>query len=152
MSTEKFRRQLRDESERWWREGLIDAELYETLAERYTFVEIESANSNRFITILMGLGGILLGLGAITLVAANWQVWSRALRMGVIFSAFLMVNTVGFYCWRQAARKPGLQRQRGGSLEVEDIGRRQPQVWGGAVPPFAPPIPTPLPIPLYSKT
>ncbi|MEO0706936.1 MAG: DUF2157 domain-containing protein [Cyanobacteria bacterium J06649_5] len=116
MSTEKFRRQLRDESERWWREGLIDAELYETLAERYTFVEIESANSNRFITILMGLGGILLGLGAITLVAANWQVWSRALRMGVIFSAFLMVNTVGFYCWRQAARKPSLQRLGQGLL------------------------------------
>ncbi|MEM9090529.1 MAG: DUF2157 domain-containing protein [Cyanobacteria bacterium P01_F01_bin.53] len=117
---EKFRRQLRDESERWWHEGLIDADVYEQLAKRYEFSSIEAANSNRFITILMGLGGILLGLGAITLVAANWQEWSRTLRMVVIFSAFVGINAAGFYLWRRPAhkalQKPGLQRLGHGLL------------------------------------
>jgi len=97
-----FRRQLRSESEKWWREGLIDAVLYEQLAERYEFASIETASGSRFIAVLLGLGGILLGLGAITLVAANWQSWSRLLRMVVIFSAFIAVNGAGFYCWRRA--------------------------------------------------
>ena len=110
MSTENFRRQLRAESERWWREGLIDAQLYEQLATRYQFEHIEAATGNRFISILIGLGGILLGLGAITLVAANWQDWSRTLRMVVIFGAFIGVNTTGFYLWRRPASKPGFQR------------------------------------------
>ncbi len=99
---DNFRRQLRSESEQWWREGLIDAALYERLAERYEFTSIEAAGGSRFISVLLGLGGILLGLGAITLVAANWQSWSRLLRMVVIFSAFVAVNGAGFYCWRRA--------------------------------------------------
>lgn len=110
MSNENFRRQLRAESERWWREGLIDAEVYQQLATRYQFAHIEAATGNRFITILIGLGGILLGLGAITLVAANWQDWSRSLRMVVIFSAFIGINATGFYLWRQPANKAGLQK------------------------------------------
>ncbi|MGB3573367.1 MAG: DUF2157 domain-containing protein [Phormidesmis sp.] len=101
-SQDSFRRQLRSESEQWWREGLIDAALYERLAERYEFEGIEAASGSRFIAVLLGLGGILLGLGAITLVAANWQTWSRLLRMVVIFSAFIAVNGAGFYCWRRA--------------------------------------------------
>ena len=107
---ENFRRQLRTESERWWKEGLIDADLYEQLSARYDFANIEAATGNRFITILIGLGGILLGLGAVTLVAANWQEWSRSLRMIVIFGAFVGVNTTGFYLWRRPAHKPGFQK------------------------------------------
>ncbi|MEL6491782.1 MAG: DUF2157 domain-containing protein, partial [Cyanobacteria bacterium J06621_3] len=74
MRKEDFRRRLRDESARWREEGLIGNPLYEQLAERYQFDAIDSDSSSRFISVLLGLGGILLGLGAITLVAANWQV------------------------------------------------------------------------------
>lgn len=102
MSQENFRRTLRKESEQWWQEGLIDVALYEKLSERYQFAEIELTSGNRFIAVLLGLGGILLGLGAITLVAANWQEWSRSLRIVVIFSAFIAVNGAGFYCWQRS--------------------------------------------------
>jgi len=102
MSKDSFRRALRSESEQWWREGLIDSALYERLSERYRFAEIEPASGNKFIAVLLGLGGILLGLGAITLVAANWQEWSRPLRMIIIFSAFAVTNGAGFYFWRQS--------------------------------------------------
>jgi uncharacterized membrane protein len=101
MSTESFRRQLRQESEKWWSEGLIDAALYEKLADRYQFNRLERDASNRFTAILLGLGGILLGLGAITFVAANWQEWPRAVRVVLLLSCFVGVNVAGFYLWRR---------------------------------------------------
>ncbi|GAB4369909.1 MAG: hypothetical protein Kow00121_10160 [Elainellaceae cyanobacterium] len=116
MVTESFRRQLRHESEQWWTEGLIDAALYEKLAQRYQFDALEGDASNRFIAILMGLGGILLGLGVITFVAANWQDWSRTFRVIVLLSLFISVNVTGFYLWRRPAHKRGLQRLGHGLL------------------------------------
>lgn len=103
MNTEEFRRQLRHETEKWWTEGLINAELYKKIADRYQFDSLEQDASNRFITILMGLGGVLLGLGIITFVAANWQDWSRSFRVILLLSLFISVNLTGFYLWRRPA-------------------------------------------------
>ncbi|NER81673.1 MAG: DUF2157 domain-containing protein [Leptolyngbya sp. SIO1D8] len=107
MVSEKFRRQLRQETESWWREGLIDASFYEQLANRYQFSELEGAAKNRFVAILMGLGGILVGLGAITYVAANWQAWPREARVMLLLSVFIAVNAAGFYLWRRSPRRHG---------------------------------------------
>lgn len=109
MESEKFRRQLRQEAEKWWHDGLIDASVYETIAQRYQFQSLESDAKNRFVTILLGLGGILLGLGLITYVAANWQGWPREFRVLLLLSLFVGVNATGFYLWR---RSPGQGRQR----------------------------------------
>ncbi|MBF2028116.1 MAG: DUF2157 domain-containing protein [Oscillatoriales cyanobacterium C42_A2020_001] len=116
MISEKFRRQLRQESEKWWSEGLIDAALYERLAARYQFNQLEGDASHRFVTILMGLGAVLLGLGAITFVAANWQEWSRSLKMLLLISAFVGVNAAGFYLWRKPTSQKGQQRLGHGLL------------------------------------
>ena len=116
MISEKFRRQLRQETEKWWQEGLIDASLYQRLSERYQFSQIETAASNHFVMILLGLGGILLGLGMITFVAANWQEWPREFRVFLLISLFVGVNATGFYLWRRPAFKPGLQRLGHGLL------------------------------------
>jgi uncharacterized membrane protein len=102
MVSEKFRRQLRQEAEHWWQEGLIDRSVYEKIADRYQFSELESAARNRFIAILMGLGGILMGLGTIIFVAANWEAWSRFSRLILLLGLFLGVNATGFYLWRKS--------------------------------------------------
>lgn len=102
---EKFRRQLRQESEQWWKEGLIDATLHQKLAQRYQFDRLEQDASNRFVMILIGLGAVLVGLGAITFVAANWQAWSRTARVILLLSSFVAVNAAGFYLWRQGPEK-----------------------------------------------
>jgi uncharacterized membrane protein len=101
MVTEQFRRQLRQESEKWWTEGLIDAALYENLSQRYQFDRLERDASHRFIAILMGLGAVLLGIGAITFVAANWQVWSRTFKVLLLLACFVSINAAGFYLWRR---------------------------------------------------
>jgi uncharacterized membrane protein len=100
MVSDKFRHQLRQEAEEWKAEGLIDTWQYEQLSARYQFNHLDISARNRFILILIGLGSLLLGLAVITLVAANWQVWSRQLRVVLLLSLFIGVNAVGFYLWR----------------------------------------------------
>ncbi len=100
MTNEKFRRQLRQEANLWREEELINNSLYQQLSERYQFNSIEKAASNRFVLILFSLGGILLGLGIITFVAANWQEWSKAVKLTLLLSIFLAVNIAGFYLWQ----------------------------------------------------
>ena len=103
MVSDKFRHQLRREAEQWKAEGLIDAWQYEQLSARYQLNTLETSARDRFIVILIGLGSLLLGLAVITLVAANWQVWSRELRVILLLSLFIAVNAIGFYLWRRPA-------------------------------------------------
>ncbi len=121
MTSEKFRRQLRRETQLWQAEQLIDESLYQKISDRYQFDGLESAASDRFVSILLGLGGILLGLGAITFVAANWQEWSRELKTILLLTLFLIVNSTGFYLWRQPPLQPNTsskQRKLGQSLLI----------------------------------
>ena len=105
MVSQRFRQQLRKEVEQWHAEGLIDTSVLEQLAQRYQFDALETDNQNRFVMILLGLGAILLGLGIITFIAANWQGWSREVRVGLLLILFLMVNIAGFLGWRSWQEK-----------------------------------------------
>ncbi|NJN23861.1 MAG: DUF2157 domain-containing protein [Acaryochloridaceae cyanobacterium RL_2_7] len=116
MNKAEFRRRLRDESQQWQQEGLIEPNLYQVLAERYDFANLSEEPHNQFVGILLGLGGILLGLGAITFVAANWQVWSRVTRVVLLLGLFLSVNSAGFYLWRHPQKRSRLQRLGHGLL------------------------------------
>jgi uncharacterized membrane protein len=100
MISDKFRRELRSQAKLWEAEGLIDSSFYQQLADRYQFNTLETASRNRFLSILIGLGSILLAIGVITFVAANWQVWSREVRVAMLLSLFIAVNAAGFYLWR----------------------------------------------------
>ncbi|MGD1807969.1 DUF2157 domain-containing protein [Dapis sp. BLCC M126] len=112
MITEKFRRQLRTEAKLWQAEGLIDNDLYQELSERYQFDFLEKTASSRFITILISLGCILLGLGIITFVSANWQQWSREVKTLLLLTLFVGVNTTGFYLWRQQNTLPNTTNKK----------------------------------------
>lgn len=100
MISDKFRQELRSQAKLWEAEGLIDTSLYQQLADRYQFNTLETASRNRFLTILISLGSILLAIGVITFVAANWQVWPREARVTLLLSLFVAVNVAGFYLWR----------------------------------------------------
>ena len=100
MISDQFRQELRSQAKLWEAEGLIDTSLYQQLADRYQFNTLETASRNRFLSILISLGSILLAIGVITFVAANWQVWPREARVTLLLSLFVAVNLVGFYLWR----------------------------------------------------
>lgn len=101
MTSDKFRHQLRHEAQLWQTEGIIDASQYEHLAQRYQFNTLDTTARNSFISILLGLGSNLIGLGIITFVAANWQELSRNSKVVLLLSLFIGVNIAGFYLWKQ---------------------------------------------------
>ncbi|WP_009633273.1 DUF2157 domain-containing protein [Synechocystis sp. PCC 7509] len=102
MITDKFRSQLRREAEVWRTEGLINDSQHEQLAQRYQFNAIDTSSRNLFVMVLIGLGSILIGLGIITFVAANWQDLSKIAKILLLLSLFVSVNTTGFYIWRKS--------------------------------------------------
>jgi uncharacterized membrane protein len=101
MQTPEFRRRLRQEANLWEQDGLIDHDFYVRLADLYQFDHLEDEASNRFVTILTGLGCILIGLGVLSFVAANWQYLNKTWRVVLLLSAFVGVNITGYYLWRQ---------------------------------------------------
>jgi uncharacterized membrane protein len=103
VQTPEFRRRLRQEANLWEQEGLIDRAVLTQLADRYQFDKLEDEASNRFVTILTGLGCILIGLGVLSFVAANWQYLGKTWRIVLLLSAFVGINTTGYYLWRQTA-------------------------------------------------
>jgi len=102
MTTDKFRSQLRQEVEVWRTEGIINDSQHEQLAQRYQFNTLDTSSRNLFVTVLIGLGCILIGLGIITFVASNWQELSKSFKVLLLLSLFVIVNTTGFYIWRKS--------------------------------------------------
>jgi uncharacterized membrane protein len=107
MAKEEFRRQLKQEAEQWQKEGLISADLFQQIADRYEFSSLAPPNQN-FTVILYSLAGILIGLGVITFVAANWQSLDRVTKIILLFSWLIGINTIGFYLWRNSSQYKSL--------------------------------------------
>lgn len=112
MLLDNFRRKLRTEAQLWQSEGLIDADLYQRLAQRYEFDRLETAARDRFVFILIAVGAILLGLGIITFVAANWQALTREVRLILLLTLFLVTNIAGFSLWKPATTNNQSSRDR----------------------------------------
>jgi uncharacterized membrane protein len=99
---DNFQQKLRREAQLWRDEGLISSSQYQDLAKRYRFNNLEAAARDRFVMMVISLGGILLFLGVLTFVAANWQVWSREVKFILMMSLFLSTSITGFYTWTQS--------------------------------------------------
>ncbi|AFY69986.1 Protein of unknown function DUF2157, membrane [Thalassoporum mexicanum PCC 7367] len=104
MNSIEFRKKLRQEAEKWRSQELINTDQYQQLADMYSFESIEANTEGKFATILIGLGCILMALGLITLVAANWQVIPKVWRLVLLLIALISANVTGFYMWRGSDR------------------------------------------------
>ncbi|MBD2387684.1 DUF2157 domain-containing protein [Cylindrospermum sp. FACHB-282] len=101
MILDNFQRKLRQEAQLWRDEGLISSSQHQQIADRYQFNKLEAVTRERFVFIVIGIGGILLGLGVITFVAANWQTWTREVKFILLMSLFMSTAITGFYTWRE---------------------------------------------------
>ena len=85
----EFRRRLNDEVQTWVRDGLITVEQAGSILDRYQGDEPDvTANplSNRVVTVVAVMGAVLIGLGIIAFIAANWSEispWGRLALMAV---------------------------------------------------------------------
>lgn len=114
MATEKFRRQLLEEGQQWQRDGLLSSDQWQQLIDRYQLDRLEVQAQNRFTLILISVGCILIGLGVITYVAANWEWLARELRVLLLFSVFVGVSLGGFTLWQRS--RDGLSQRLGQGL------------------------------------
>jgi uncharacterized membrane protein len=102
VAFDNFPRKLRQEVKQWRDEGLISSSQYEQLASRYQFKNLDVATRDRSTFIAIIIGSILLSLGVITLVAANWQTWSREVQFILMLSLFFSTTITGFLTWRDS--------------------------------------------------
>lgn len=73
------------EAEQWVREGIIDESVRRRLEERYTAADDAATSSWRSI-VFLSIGALLVGLGIIALLAANWDTLSRPTRAVIAFT------------------------------------------------------------------
>lgn len=102
MLLDNFRLKLRQEAQLWRDEGVINIAQYQQIGERYQFESLDNAVENRFILMMMILGSILLGLGVVTFIAANWEVWTREAKVVLLLSILFTTNIIGFNLWQQS--------------------------------------------------
>ena len=101
MTFNNFQRRLRQESQLWRDEGLISSSQHQQIADRYQLNKLEGAARESFAFFTIAIGGLLLCLGVMTFVAANWQTWSREVKFILLMSLFLSTAITGFLTWRK---------------------------------------------------
>ncbi|MFO7172013.1 MAG: DUF2157 domain-containing protein [Bacillota bacterium] len=88
----------------WEAEGLVTPQQGEAIRRLYRWEE-ESARSRTTATVSI-LGAVLLGLGAILFVAANWPEIPRPWRVALLLGATLGSHGLGWWLWQEQARYP----------------------------------------------
>ena len=104
MADHKFRRQLAEVLDRWVVEDLIEPEQRDRLHAYYQLDTLSAAASNRFATVLLSIGGILIGLGIIVFVAANWTVIPPFVRALGALGLMIGLQGIGLYLWQVKGR------------------------------------------------
>lgn len=92
---------LETESPAWVAEGIITEAQRERLLARYPPEAVQAVG------LLPLLGSILVGLSALSVVAANWQSLPTALRLGLLLGSLLAAYAGGEYFLRRGNRRVG---------------------------------------------
>jgi uncharacterized membrane protein len=92
---------LETESPAWVAEGIITAAQRERLLARYPPEAVQAVG------LLPLLGSILVGLSALSVVAANWQSLPTTVRLGLLLGSLLAAYAGGEYFLRRGNRRLG---------------------------------------------
>ncbi len=94
-----FAERLDKETGLWLNEGLITAEQKKSILLRYSRLKEvgERAGPGRLVTTVSILGSILVGIGVVLFIAANWSEIPKWGKLSIIFVAMLSSYGVGYY-------------------------------------------------------
>jgi uncharacterized membrane protein len=99
----KFRAALRNELPLWIQEGLISEETASHLSKTYQLNNLKEESSRLLSAVIFTIGGLLLGGGVISFVAANWESISKPVKLTLLFSAMLGFHIIGYWLWRSTS-------------------------------------------------
>ncbi len=101
---QKFRSALCIEIRSWLQEGLISGETGEALLTRYPV----QASEQRMIAVMLVLGAILVGLGALLFIGANWHLIPAVWKLPIILAAVIGAHAAGWRCAYEPGTRPRL--------------------------------------------
>jgi uncharacterized membrane protein len=96
----EFRRQIGLEIAAWEREGLVQPEQAQALRARYGLLEgetVQTLHQSRLVQVLSVLGVILVGVGVILFIGANWEQIPRWGRFALLFCATAAAYGGGYH-------------------------------------------------------
>ena len=96
-----FRSKLKQEIPHWQQEGIISEDAAAQLTQRYQLDGIQKESSRLLAAALFTLGGLLLGGGVITFVAANWEEIPTFAKVSMLFATLLTFHLTGYWLWYQ---------------------------------------------------
>ena len=99
MST-KFRAALRNELTIWTQDGTVTEEGEGRLSKDYQLGHLKEETSRQLAAVIFILGGLLLGGGLISFVAANWEYISTPVKLAILFAALAGFHLTGYWLWR----------------------------------------------------
>ncbi len=116
-----FLDRLPGEVEQWRREGLVRPEQAEALLARYDLLPGETprtVHQSRIIQVLSVLGVVLVGVGAILLIGANWEAIPKWARIAILVLSTAAAYQSGYWLafQREAYQKLGMALLLLGSL------------------------------------
>ena len=95
--TPQFRAALRRELALWVEQGLLDEHASRRIAGTYALDRLGKESSKLLTAVLFTIGGLLLGGGIISFVAANWQGVPALLKAGMSLAAMIGFYVVGYW-------------------------------------------------------
>jgi uncharacterized membrane protein len=93
----KFRAALRNELAIWINKGIVTEETAKQLSSAYELDNLRHESTRLLSAVIFTIGGLLLGGGLISFVAANWEVIPTPMKLALLLSALLGLHSVGFW-------------------------------------------------------
>jgi uncharacterized membrane protein len=99
--TDRFRAALRSEIPLWTQQGIVTEENAQRLTALYHLDQLGRESSRLLAAVLFTLGGLLLGGGFISFVAANWEAIPVPAKVASLFTTMIAFHATGWYLWRK---------------------------------------------------
>lgn len=95
----KFRAALRNELPIWIQKGIISEQTARQISNAYQLDNLKHESTRLLSAVIFTIGGVLLGGGVISFVAANWEAIPTAIKLALLFFALISFHAVGFWLW-----------------------------------------------------
>jgi uncharacterized membrane protein len=97
--TSSFRGALKRELPSWLQEGIVTEDAAQRLSARYELDKLSKESSHLLVAVIFTLGGLLLGGGLISFVAANWEEIPTTAKVALLLTTLLALHSVGYWLW-----------------------------------------------------
>ncbi|MGK7911832.1 MAG: DUF2157 domain-containing protein [Synechococcus sp.] len=106
----RFRRQVAQSLDEWIANGLIAEDQRDRFRQYYQLDRLAREANSRFTTVLLTIGALLIGLGAISFVAANWDRLLPSVRAIGVLALMVCFDTTGYWLLRGSGQSKNYRR------------------------------------------